>query len=305
MVPVAVARAAEHALAPLPGPLSTAGWAVAGTVLALAVTPVQAAVVARQFLHCVAWRTETHDEDLEHGVPTGTARPVRAALWPVVLAPGLLFGGIVLVNPFGWTEVTETVVTGGEDSEARGSGAGTLSFRPWELRSAHAGHDGELKVVVDGLYTAAGVLTCGDPSCERAGLAWADDVTALSDKARNGYAAARLPDGRMAVTTWSGPRLRVSHCGTFACAAAPGGAVVAEARDRPFHAGGGDGGTTGRRAGRGLRRQGAGGRRRRPRHPRLLCGRGLFPAGAERGRAAGPGRVSERPARPGGRGGAR
>lgn len=241
VVPVAVVRAAEHGLEPLPGPLSTAGWAVAGTILALAVTPVQAAVVARQFLHCVAWRTETHDEDLEHGVPAGTARPVRAALWPVVLAPGLLFGGIVLVNPFGWTEVTETVVSGGEDSKILGSGAGTLSrppsFRPWELRSAHAGHDGELKVVVDGLYTAAGVLTCADPSCERAGLAWADDVAALSDEARNGYAAALLPDGRMAVTTWSGPRLRVSHCETAACAAAPGGAFVAEARDRPFHAG--------------------------------------------------------------------
>ncbi|MGW3346350.1 hypothetical protein ACWDA3_23825 [Nonomuraea rubra] len=78
LIPGAVAWALHSGLLLLPGPLATLGWGLAGTVLVLAVTPFQAAVVARQFLHCMAWRTQVDDSDLAHGLPDGPPpRPLK------------------------------------------------------------------------------------------------------------------------------------------------------------------------------------------------------------------------------------
>ncbi|WP_188191395.1 hypothetical protein [Nonomuraea sp. SYSU D8015] len=67
ILPAAAVWGLQRGLSLLPEPLTTLGWGLAGFVTALAVTPFQAAVVARQFLHCMAWRTEVDDEDLAHG----------------------------------------------------------------------------------------------------------------------------------------------------------------------------------------------------------------------------------------------
>lgn len=138
LVPGAATWALESGLRLLPDPLTTLGWGLAGTVLALAITPFQAAVVARQFLHRMAWRTEVDDSDLAHGLPDGAPpRPVRPSLLPAALLPGLLFSGFVLVNPFGWPEIAGA-------RASRCPRAGAASERDWPCHQRRGRPDDRL-----------------------------------------------------------------------------------------------------------------------------------------------------------------
>ncbi|MFF4622288.1 hypothetical protein [Nonomuraea jabiensis] len=213
LVPGAAAWALGSGLGLLPGPLATLGWSLAGTVLALAITPFQAAVVARQFLHSMAWRTEVDDSDLAHGLPDGPSPdPVWSGLLSAVLLPGLLFGGVVLVNPFGWPEISETSVTelsaSSRDREPQ--------LRPLDLQDLHLGRDGRPVAVMDGFEDDSSLLACADPSCRKASFAWAEPDGA-GTRWQAGAASARLPDGRLLLTTWTTRRLELLTCEAATC----------------------------------------------------------------------------------------
>ncbi len=213
LVPGAAAWALESGLGLLPGPLATLGWGLAGTVLALAITPFQAAVVARQFLHNMAWRTEVDDSDLTHGLPDGPSPdPVWSGLLSAVLLPGLLFGGVVLVNPFGWPEISETSVT----ELSASSGDREPQLRPLDLQDLHLGHDGRPVAVMDGFEDESSLLACADPSCRTASFAWAEPDGA-GTRWQAGAASARLPDGRLLLTTWTTRRLELLTCAAATC----------------------------------------------------------------------------------------
>ncbi|MEU6785112.1 hypothetical protein ABZ912_38490 [Nonomuraea angiospora] len=229
LVPGAAAWALESGLRLLPGPLATLGWGLAGTVLALVVTPVQAAVVARQFLHNMAWRTEVVDSDLAHGLPDGPApRPVRPGLLPAALLPGLLFSGVVLVNPFGWPEVAETTVT--ELPVPARDRAREPELRPLDLQDLHLGRDGDPVVVMDGFEDDSSLLACADPSCRKASFAWAEPDDS-GTRWQAGAASARLPDGRLLLTTWTSGGLQLLTCEATACVRGSG--AVATTRRPP------------------------------------------------------------------------
>ncbi|MGW6495163.1 hypothetical protein [Nonomuraea angiospora] len=213
LVPGAVAWALESGPGLLPGPLATLGWGLAWTVLALAVTPFQAAVVARQFLHNMAWRTEVVDSDLAHGLPDGPSPdPVWSGLLSAVLLPGLLFGGVVLVNPFGWPEISETSVT----EVSAFSRDRVPQLRPLDLQDLHLGRDGRPVAVMDGFEDESSLLACADPSCRKASFAWAEPDGA-GTRWQAGAASARLPDGRLLLTTWTTRRLELLTCEAARC----------------------------------------------------------------------------------------
>ncbi|MET9249924.1 hypothetical protein [Nonomuraea sp. NPDC003709] len=230
LVPGAAAWALESGLGLLPGPLATLGWGLAGTVLALAITPFQAAVVTRQFLHCMAWRTEVDDSDLAHGLPDGPPpRQVRPILLAVALLPGLLFSGLVLVNPFAWPEVTETNVTESwQPTQRSGSSGNTPVLRPFDLRDVHPGRGTGLTVVIDGFEDYASLLTCSDISCRKTTFTWAEPPSANTDAAP-GAVSTRLPDGRLLLTTWSHQALRLLTCEANKCLPTPGSWNIARA----------------------------------------------------------------------------
>ena len=233
MSPGAAAWALESGLGLLPGPLATLGWGLVATVLALAITPFQAAVVARQFLHRMAWRTEVDDSDLAHGLPDGPPpRPVRPSLLPAALLPGLLFSGVVLVNPFGWLEVAETNVTESwQPTERSGSSDNDPELRPFDLRDVHPGRGTGLTMVIDGFEDYASLLACPDISCRKTTFTWAEPPNVNTDAAP-GAVSALLPDGRLLLTTWSHQALRLLTCEADKCVPAPGSRNIAERTTR-------------------------------------------------------------------------
>lgn len=230
LVPGAAAWALESGLGLLPGPLATLGWGLVATVLALAITPFQAAVVARQFLHRMAWRTEVDDSDLAHGLPDGPPpRPVRPSLLPAALLPGLLFSGVVLVNPFGWLEVAETNVTESwQPTERSDSSDNDPELRPFDLRDVHPGRGTGLTMVIDGFEDYASLLACPDISCRKTTFTWAEPPNVNTDAAP-GAVSALLPDGRLLLTTWSHQALRLLTCEADKCVPAPGSRNIARA----------------------------------------------------------------------------
>ncbi|MFC4122059.1 hypothetical protein [Nonomuraea zeae] len=230
LVPGAAAWALESGLGLLPGPLATFGWGLAGTMLALSVTPLQAAVVARQFLHCMAWRTEVDDSDLAHGLPDGPPpRPVRHGLLPAALLPGLLFSGVVLVNPFAWPVIVETNVTESwQSAERSGSSSDGPELRPFDLRDVHPGRGTDPTMVIDGFEDYASLLTCSDVSCRKTTFTWAEPPDTNTDAAP-GAVSARLPDGRLLLTTWSHQALRLLTCEANKCLPTPGSWNIARA----------------------------------------------------------------------------
>ncbi|MFI7610825.1 hypothetical protein ACIBP6_06260 [Nonomuraea terrae] len=233
LVPVAATWALDAGLRLLPGPLTTLGWGLAGTLLALSMTPFQAAVVARQFLHCMAWRTEVDDSDLAHGLPDASPpRPVTPGLLPAALLPGLLFSGVVLVNPFGWPEIAETNVT--ESWTPREFSASSRDrgpeLRPFDLQSLHTGRGAHLIVVMDGFQDRSSLLACADPSCRRTSFEWAEPRDA-GTRWEAGAAGTRLPDGRLALTTWTAGGLELLTCEATRCVRGSG--TVATTRSRP------------------------------------------------------------------------
>ncbi|MEV5895963.1 hypothetical protein [Nonomuraea fuscirosea] len=233
LLPGAAAWALASGLPLLPGPLTTLGWGLAGTVLALAVTPVQAAVVARQFLHCLAWRTEVDDSDLAHGLPDGAPRgPVTPGLVPVALLPGLLFSGIVLINPFGWPEVAEKNVTESWVPQEFPvlSHERRPQLRPFDLQALHTGRGAGLIVVMDGYQDDSSLLACADPSCVTTSFEWAEP-RGSGTRWEPGTASTRLPDGRLLLTTWTSTRLELLTCEASRCVRS--GGAVATTRSRP------------------------------------------------------------------------
>ncbi|WP_433518848.1 hypothetical protein ACQP2T_27080 [Nonomuraea sp. CA-143628] len=230
LVPGAATWALESGLRLLPGPFATLGWGLAGTVLALAITPFQAAVVARQFLHCMAWRTEMNDSDLAHGLPNGPpSRPARHSLLLAALLPGLLFSGVVLVNPFGWLEIAETNITKSwRPADRSGRSDNEPELRPFDLRDVHPGRSTGLIMVIDGFEDYASLLACADASCRTPTFTWAEPLGANTDGAP-GAVSVRLPDGRLLLTTWSHQALRLLTCEADKCVPAPGNWNIARA----------------------------------------------------------------------------
>ncbi|MEV0314865.1 hypothetical protein [Nonomuraea fuscirosea] len=232
LVPGAAAWALSHGLPLLPGPLTTLGWGLAGTVSALAVTPFQAAVVARQFLHCMAWRTEVDDSDLTHGLPDGAPPgPVRLGFLPMALLPGLLFSGVVLINPFGWPELAEKNVTESWVPQEFPVLAHERrpELRPFDLQALHTGRGAGLIVVMDGFMDDSSLLACADPSCVRTSFEWAEP-RGSGTRWEPGTASTRLPDGRLLLTTWTSTRLELLTCEATGCVRSSG--AVATTRSR-------------------------------------------------------------------------
>ncbi|MFC4010830.1 hypothetical protein ACFOY2_26620 [Nonomuraea purpurea] len=215
--------------------------AVAGYVLALVTVPFQAAVIARLFLHRLVIKgTITEFKEIVDGLPEGPPRAAR--LVPVLAAlllPGLLYGGAVLINPLGWLEVSQTVVT---KNVPRGSDYGADGRQQPRLDGsglqALYAEQGERMVMLMDDTREAKLLTCADSSCARSRLTWAEP-TAVDG--RRTSAGARLADGRLAVTTWAvderyhwvddenwRARLGLLFCDATACVPAPGGKTLAE-----------------------------------------------------------------------------
>ncbi|MFC4010829.1 hypothetical protein ACFOY2_26615 [Nonomuraea purpurea] len=232
LVPGAALWAFWSGLSLLPGPLAVLGWGLAGTVLGLAVTPFQAAVVARQFLHCMAWRTKVDDSDLAHGLPDGPPpRAVRPVLLAVALLPGLLFSGLVLVNPFAWPEISETNVTASWPPEkSSASGDRRPEVRPFDLRDLYTGRGASLIAVMDGYEDHSSLLACTDPSCRKTSFAWAEPHDSAT-RWQAGTAGTRLPDGRLLLTTWTSTRLELLTCEATRCERSSG--TVATTRTPP------------------------------------------------------------------------
>ncbi|NRQ33824.1 hypothetical protein HII36_18485 [Nonomuraea sp. NN258] len=236
--PVLAARAAGWALSGVP-----VAPVVVGSVLGLVTVPFQAAVITRLFLHRLAMeRPFTEFTELVAGLPTGAPRPARPVrVLAALLLPNLLYGGVLLINPLGWPEVSETVVT--EDwSRHPYPGVSARDGRPLpslgtsDLRLLQTGPDGRMVMLMDD-DDQAKILTCLNDDCTQLRYRWAEAYGAAG-----GYlaAGARLADGRLVVSTWTPQdgspaadedrrvRLDLLICDATGCAGAPGGRPVAE-----------------------------------------------------------------------------
>ncbi|MEV4013951.1 hypothetical protein AB0J35_25980 [Nonomuraea angiospora] len=221
--------------------------AVAGCVLALVAVPFQAAVIARLFLHRLVIKgTIAEFKKIVDDLPESAPRPARPVpVLAALLLPGLLYGGVVLINPLGWPEVSETAVTEtwprGPDSEVFGEdGRPKPELGASDLRALYAGQGGRMVMLMDD-FEPAKLLTCMDSTCRRTRFTWAEPVGVA-----RGYTAAgvRLADGRLVVSTWAQEgtdedglvldldkwraRLGLLICDATACVPAPGGRPITE-----------------------------------------------------------------------------
>ncbi|WP_431915116.1 hypothetical protein [Nonomuraea jabiensis] len=213
----------------------------ASWVLAVVAVPLQATVIARLFLHRLAIAGMTSEfKEIVESLPASTPRPARPVpVLAALLLPTLLYGAAVLVNPLGWLEVSETVVTEGgsrdPSSDAYERPKPTLDWP--DLRALYAGQGGHMVMVMDDSREAK-LLTCADSTCARARLSWAEPPDVDGEQT---VASARLTDGRLAVTTWAveehyrwvydenwRARLGLLLCDATACVPAPGGRTLAE-----------------------------------------------------------------------------
>ncbi|MFB4276613.1 hypothetical protein ACBJ59_15080 [Nonomuraea sp. MTCD27] len=215
---------------------------LAGSVLGLVVPAFQATVIARLFLHRLALRGGTAEYgQVVEGLPGSGPGPARpASVLGALLVPGLLYGGTMLVNPLGWLETIETVVTAtwsrdrGPEIQADGRPRPTLGG--WDLQAVHAGEGARTVMLMDSSAEAK-LLTCADSTCDRTRYAWAEPAGVDGDPRA---AVARLVGGRLVVATWAQEgnkledddwraRLGLLMCDAAGCVPAPGGKPLAEA----------------------------------------------------------------------------
>ncbi|MGW4412126.1 hypothetical protein ACWEJ6_49575 [Nonomuraea sp. NPDC004702] len=214
--------------------------------LGLVAVPFQATVIARLFLHRLALAgIPTELQEIAGALPASTSRRARPV--PVLAAfllPSLLYGGAGLVNPFGWLEVSQTVVTrnlpqAADEAPEAGGRPPQPTLESSDLRALYAGPDGRLTMLMDG-SSEAKLLTCADSGCARPRLSWAEPLAVDGERTA---VSARLADGRIAVTTWAidelyrrvydenwRARLGLLICDATACAPAPGGKPLMEVR---------------------------------------------------------------------------
>lgn len=221
VVPGAVQQGAQWALSGTP--LLRTGPAIA---LGLIVPAFQATVIARLYLHRLAIRS-TPAEFAQVAAalpdaPAGRARPV--AVLAALLAPGLVYGTVHVTNPLGWLEVTQTAVT---DDQQDGDGGHASEVYMGDLRSIHAGQDGNMVMLMDSDHRAA-LLTCRDADCTHTDHTRAEPWD-VHDRAL--VSAARLVGGRLVLTSWSRTgieryRLRLLLCDAYGCA--PTGGPIAD-----------------------------------------------------------------------------
>lgn len=189
---------------------------VALTTLGVLTTVFQAVVLARMFLFLLAHHDKEPAPALEGIVrllpdgPPAPARPVRALA--ALLLPGLLYGGIVLVNPLGWARVTETnviedwVLDGTQSARQQEmvrppeSGGIWLPLSHSSLVSLHPGTGRGPVMVTDDRTTHPALIRCADAACRDTSYWWAEQE-------RNGAtdpieAGTQLSDGRLILTLW-------------------------------------------------------------------------------------------------------
>ncbi|TMR08482.1 hypothetical protein ETD86_47610 [Nonomuraea turkmeniaca] len=204
---------------------------------------VVSAVIARLYLHRLVIKgTIAEFHEVVDGLPESAPRPPRPVpVLATLLLPSLLYGGAVLVNPLGWLEVSQTAVTenwvvnpGHEESAEDGRPKPRLGWS--DLQALHAGQGGRMVMLMDHLAEAR-LLTCADSRCAGTRFSWAEPVNVDHEPAA---ASARLPDGRIVVTTWAvdedareldenwRARLGLLICDAMACAPAPGGKPITE-----------------------------------------------------------------------------
>lgn len=189
-------------------------WAAAGApllqkvllaALGLTVPAFQATVLARLYLHRLAIRsTPAEFGEIAARLPderAGRARPVTVLA--ALLVPSLVYGGVLAVNPFGWLELTQTTVTAtwtfGGDPVLQPDGRHRPRLGMTDLRSVHAGEDGNMVMLMDS-WDGAALLTCRDAACTRTRYAWAEPLGAYGEAPAS---AARLVGGRLVLTTWN------------------------------------------------------------------------------------------------------
>ncbi|TMR21138.1 hypothetical protein ETD86_16260 [Nonomuraea turkmeniaca] len=206
-IPALASWTADTAIPWIPGPAMPIVLGLAASALGLVVTPLQAAVSTGLFLHLLAihFHEETDPEitGVLRGLPATRERPLR--LVPVLAAsllPGLLYGATVLVNPLGWPEVRETVVTrswrpglvdGGRVRPHMGA------LRSEILWGLHAGPGSRVAVLIHDLDAPA-LLTCADPACDKPTYEYAEPNA--HNFLAHATAATGLGDGRLAMTLW-------------------------------------------------------------------------------------------------------
>ncbi|MEV0386698.1 hypothetical protein [Nonomuraea sp. NPDC050643] len=207
VIPGVVSQVLDAVMAGLHGPALMYASGLAGGVLALAGTAFQASVVTRQFLHRLALRpapvpAEEFGRILADLPGAGPRRRVRFPLvLPALVLPGLVYGGVAAVNPFGWLETSETDVTAAwRDSFDVGIGAPVL--RRGDLRALYPGPGkGMVALVHGGPDTPSAMFACADPACRRARL---HEAQAGPDQDLGVEAVgAALPDGRLVLTSWT------------------------------------------------------------------------------------------------------
>ncbi|TDD46131.1 hypothetical protein E1286_21800 [Nonomuraea terrae] len=178
---------------------------VATSVLGLATPAFQGTVIARLLLHRLAIRRlVTEFGQIVERLPECGASPLRPVrVVGALLLPGLLYGGTMLVNPFGWLEVTQTVVTASWSregaSEPQPDGRPKPTVSGWDLQAIHAGEGGRMVMLMDS-FAQAKLLTCTDSTCAGTRYAWAEPVGAAETPRAP---AARLVGGRLVVATWA------------------------------------------------------------------------------------------------------
>ncbi|MGI5293102.1 hypothetical protein ACQEVF_58690 [Nonomuraea polychroma] len=239
-LPLLAVRALDWGVDGLTGLALTVVSSTAGIVLAFLVTPFQAMVVARQFLHHVAVLQDAAAfGDIVERLPDGPPRPARPVpVLAALLLPGLVFSASVLVNPLGWPEVAETYAQDvlRRDPAYFEEGSARLD---WDgLRAVFAGPGGGVTVFTDSVFDSASkLLTCSDVSCTRLANRWTEKNADLRRGTRPPAAATRLPDGRLLVVKWEqtvrvrGWRARLVICDAQRCADAPGGRFITQVED--------------------------------------------------------------------------
>ncbi|MCF6469403.1 hypothetical protein FAF44_13520 [Nonomuraea sp. MG754425] len=186
----------------LPDSIAAAVTGVVFAVVSVLVGAFQAVVVVRMFLLLVS---EAEGEAAFEAIvrllpdaPPTPARPVRVLA--ALTLPGLLYGGVVLVNPLGWVEVAETNVTGAwtRGSQAPGGGGRTASPTYVDLRALYSGTDRTLTMLMDSTESPTNLLTCADSGCRDTTFMWAKERSQVGPVA----GSARLADGRLVLAVW-------------------------------------------------------------------------------------------------------
>ncbi|MFG6198207.1 hypothetical protein [Nonomuraea sp. JJY05] len=207
VIPGLISQALDAAMAGLHGPALMYASGLASGVQALAGTAFQASVVTRQFLHRLALRPDPVSAEEFDRILAGLpgVGPRRGVWFPLVLPalvlPGLAYGGVAAVNPFGWLETSETDVTAAwRDSFEAGIGAPQLGRG--DLRALYPGPGtGMVALVYGGFQKPSAMFACADRTCRRARLRYAE-AGPDQDLGVDAVGAA-LPDGRLVLTSWT------------------------------------------------------------------------------------------------------